>query len=617
MRKTTVIARYLLIFALAVFCFFAVFSAFSSPTADAVLPQNYVDQVKNNDAPFSDDWQSSQDYLNLDAVKAVVAEWIANKSNNLAALERDPITIAVIDSGVNFGHEIFVGEYDENGVPVVLNEGIGEYDVFLRDGSGAIIGKNTVSAIGYVSTSIMDDAPDMHGTHVCGIIATLIHELDLEKYIKIMPIKASFPNNNGSSFRLSDLTAAINFALDNGADVVNMSLVGDGLGYSSMVSHAHAQRAVFVAAAGNGRMISGTRTGYDSASKKFYPAASSNVIGVMNYIYTASGEPELAESSNYGDSYDICAPGSLIWSANGSTNNSYKRLSGTSMASPIVAFAAGLLELKYRAFDATYSKTRITQGLMHCWSDTIIKNAYTLKALDLLKVAQYEVVKLSISTDIPTTQTLDEVGEITLTVSGVTADSDIAKLVWYKTENDVTTQLATGVASIKYKPVNSVGICTIVVACVDGDGVTIGSDSIDVIVDYAAITPENTSITVSNGSDNGVVNLNKGESTVFSFNLPQNASPNTVVMWYINGDYVYSGSEFSYDFANEGLYEVHAKVNGEFVGDLIIVTVIDEFFTPMVISSITISCLLVCAAIVVVIILATRHNKAKHDAQKQ
>lgn len=617
MRKITVTARYILIVALAVFCFFAVFSSFSSQTADAVLPQNYVDQVKNNDSPFSDDWQSSQDYLNLEAVKANVAEWIANKSDNLAALERDPITIAVIDSGVNFGHEIFVGEYDEYGIPVELGDGIGKYDVFLRDGNGAIVGKNTVSAIGYISTSIMDDAPDMHGTHVCGIIATLIHELDLEKYIKIMPIKASFPNSNGSSFRLIDLTAAINFALDNGADVVNMSLVGDGSGYSSIVSHAHAQRAVFVAAAGNGRMVSGTRTGYDSASKKFYPAASSNVIGVMNYIYTASGKPELAESSNYGDSYDICAPGSLIWSANGSTNNSYKRLSGTSMASPIVAFAAGLLELKYRAFDATYTKTRIMQGLVNCWSDTIKKNSYKLNALDLLKVAKYEVVKLSISTDVPAAQTLDEVQEITLTVSGVTDDSDIAKLVWYKTENDVTTQIARGVVSINFMPVNSVGICTIDVVCVDSDGVTIGSDRIDVTVDYAAITRDNTSITVSNGSENGVVNLKKGKSTAFTFNLPQNASPHTVVMWYINGDYVSSGSILSYNFADEGLYEVHAKVNGEFVGDLIIVTVIDEFFTPAVIASITISGILVCAAIAVVIILMTRHNKAKHEAPKQ
>lgn len=50
--------------------------------------------------------------------------------------------------------------------------------------------------------------------------------------------------------------------------------------------------------------------------KWYYPAANKHVIGVMNYA-EENGNKSLVSSSNFGDVYDICAPGNAIFSADG------------------------------------------------------------------------------------------------------------------------------------------------------------------------------------------------------------------------------------------------------------------------------------------------------------
>lgn len=168
-----------------------------------------------------------------------------------------------MDSGINYDHELFTGKYDENGVAVDV-DGIGEYDVLYRDSDGNLIGKNTVLASdkNYASTnfSVADDAPDKHGTHVAGIIATFIHELNLEKYVKIMPVKSAYPTSTSSTFSSTAFKDGVQFALENGADVVNMSLAAKSTDFR--ISAAQASSAVFVAAAGNGENRGESRKAY-------------------------------------------------------------------------------------------------------------------------------------------------------------------------------------------------------------------------------------------------------------------------------------------------------------------------------------------------------------------
>ncbi|MEG1662867.1 MAG: S8/S53 family peptidase, partial [Clostridia bacterium] len=309
----------------------------------AVVPENYQAYVKNN----NHDWQDSADYLKLENAKKIVKSWAGDKAYDFSSLIDKPIVVAVIDTGIRFDHEIFAGKYDKDGKPIKSDVSVGNYDVIFRQ-NREIVCRNTVSNKTDLNVcskieDLADDHCQQHGTHVAGIIATLIHEFDLEEYIKIMPIKASNP---AGTFYPADFKQAVEFAVLKGADVVNMSL-GDGKNPSFAIPDNLVNKAVFVAAAGN--------NGYNSSSSAFYPAATPNVIGVMNYqkgsplsLYSGSNS-----GSNYGDKYDICAPGTGIYNANGESKIGYKPMTGTSMASPMVAFAGALLTLKYRALEKT------------------------------------------------------------------------------------------------------------------------------------------------------------------------------------------------------------------------------------------------------------------------
>lgn len=101
-----------------------------------------------------------------------------------------------------------------------------------------------------------------------------------------MPIKASYNSWGETTFKSTAVRAAIDFAIENGADVINMSISDKGAdpGTSTdfdMVTKEDAQKAVFVAAAGNNSTASSTVG--SAKGKWYYPAANKHVIGVMNY----------------------------------------------------------------------------------------------------------------------------------------------------------------------------------------------------------------------------------------------------------------------------------------------------------------------------------------------
>ena len=122
--------------ALVLVCVFASFCGIFG-VADAVSPDGYLQDV----ADKSLDWYMAKDYLDLATLKKIVAGWFSSSQYDFSSVK--PVVVAVIDSGINYNHELFCGKYDENGV-AVSGDGIGEYDVLYRDESGNLIGKNTV-----------------------------------------------------------------------------------------------------------------------------------------------------------------------------------------------------------------------------------------------------------------------------------------------------------------------------------------------------------------------------------------------------------------------------------------------------------------------------------------
>ncbi|MDE7373381.1 MAG: S8 family serine peptidase, partial [Clostridia bacterium] len=184
-----------------------------------------------------------------------------------------------------------------------------------------------------------------------------------------MPIKASYHyktllEGEKDSFKDSDVKSAVEFAIEQGADVINMSLSSTSTSFAGLnKSDAHT-KAVLVAAAGN-----------DGNNVKRFPAALPNVIGVMNYAHTEDGRTVLSNTSNYGNYYDLCASGTKIYSADGDikqNNFEYKSLSGTSMASPIVSFGAALLAMKYKALAGERGNEMNSVELAE-----LVRNAYT------------------------------------------------------------------------------------------------------------------------------------------------------------------------------------------------------------------------------------------------
>ena len=118
------------------------------------------------------------------------------------------------------------------------------------------------------------------------------------------------------------------YAADNGADIINCSWGGTSSSVTgqNIINYAVQSGAIVVAAAGN-----------DNTEVKFYPASYEGVVSVA-----ATRDNDLKASfSNYGTSITVSAPGSNIYST--LPGGDYGYLSGTSMASPLVAGLLGLM----------------------------------------------------------------------------------------------------------------------------------------------------------------------------------------------------------------------------------------------------------------------------------
>ena len=190
---------------------------------------------------------------------------------------------------------------------------------------------------------------------------------------KIMPIRALGENGSGSMWTVA---AAIDWAVANGADVINLSLgssSGDSISFNS-VKRAVENGVAVVAAAGN----SGER--FDKYPS--YPAAYPNVLSVASHSQGRS-RSGFSNYSRFVGGVDISAPGSSIWAASPDDDGLIWGMSGTSMATPIVAAVAAMT----RATFPNYSTQQIYDRLRA----TADPNSFTmygfLNAVDALNTS--------------------------------------------------------------------------------------------------------------------------------------------------------------------------------------------------------------------------------------
>ena len=234
-------------------------------------------------------------------------------------------TVAVIDTGIDALHE----DLSDGQVSAGYN--------FIN---------HTVINIGENS----DD--NGHGTLIAGIIGASTNNFrgiaGTNWNITLMPIKALDAKGQGNS---ADVAAAIVWAADNGAKIINLSLGGIGFAndttLSNAVSYAFNKGDVIVAAAGNDVAVNGG----DLDQNPVFPICDDNGQNMIVGVAATDVNDQKATFSNYGKScVDVSAPGKRILSTinidpvtHQSTENGYAYASGTSLAAPFVSGEAALI----------------------------------------------------------------------------------------------------------------------------------------------------------------------------------------------------------------------------------------------------------------------------------
>ncbi len=293
---------------------------------------NYLDAttVIPNDALFTDLWamnNTGQTGGTPDADIDAVEAWDINTGSS-------DVVIAVIDSGLDMGHEDIAanvwtnpGEIPGNGIDDDNNGYIDDvhgWDFSDDDNDPAPAGGGCLG----------------HGTHTAGTVGAVgnngVGVTGVNWNVKLMPIKAFEPILIIlCAASDADLMESIEYQTVMGVRISNNSW-GGSTPSQAMQDAILATRSVFVVAAGNSGNDQEVTPSYPSA----YPLA--NIISVAATTDTDA----LAGFSDYGIvSVDLGAPGVGIRST--LPNGNYGNLFGTSMAAPHVAGAAGLLLSQY------------------------------------------------------------------------------------------------------------------------------------------------------------------------------------------------------------------------------------------------------------------------------
>ena len=270
---------------------------------------NYMAHVAQtpNDPYYSQQWGVQDIHADL--------AW-----DKVTASQRAKVTIAVLDTGINFNHED-------------LQAGIVPGYNFIDNNNNPLDGHG-------------------HGTHVAGIAAAIVNNgkgiAGIAGGAKIMPVKVMDDSGSGD---YAVIINGIKYAADHGAKVISMSLGGPGSSQAMQdaVDYAISRGVSVVAASGN------------SNSSVAFPG---NCIGVIT-VGAVSSNNQRASFSNYGPEMDVVAPGVNIISSYKEGASSYTSMSGTSMATPFVSGVVALV----RAANPSLAPREVTKIIDQATTD--------------------------------------------------------------------------------------------------------------------------------------------------------------------------------------------------------------------------------------------------------
>lgn len=289
----------------------------------------------NSQALTARDWAG--DFIGLDE---------AHRFNKGKTAEGEPVTIAVIDSGVSAERVDLFGTRIKSG-----------WDAWDPDSDG------TCDAY-------------FHGTAVAGIAAGAPQG---EQFVgvapdaDILPLRA-FKGDEGADDSSANLVAElIDYAVEQGADVINVSIaLPDTEALKTAVANAVAANVVIVAATGNENLYMDDPAVVEDPEKaKFYPANYPEVIAVG--AHNQDGNFYL--QTNYGANIDLIAPGQNVVVP--LPGGGWLVQQGTSFAAPYVAGAAALLKAEFGdEASPAWIEHRLTTTALHPPNDFNIYQGY-------------------------------------------------------------------------------------------------------------------------------------------------------------------------------------------------------------------------------------------------
>lgn len=298
-------------------------------------PRSINDQCLPNDPRVNELWGMAM-------VQAPQAWCISTKSS---------VVVASIDTGVDLDHEdlnIFTnpGETgpDASGRDKATNGIDDDGNGFKDDDHGWSFLKNNNKP---------NDGQD-HGSNTSGIIGAIGNNKKGVAGgvwdIQILPIQFLNGFGSGSTGNAIKSIMYANLMTKYGVKISNNSWGGN--------TPSEALRRAVLVTQDMGNLMCAA-AGNNASSLEFYPAAYAGEPEIKNVVSVASVDENgvFSSFSNYGDWVDLAAPGERILST--TRNNTYKKMTGTSQATPHAAFTAALIWEKFPHFDYLQVKQRL------------------------------------------------------------------------------------------------------------------------------------------------------------------------------------------------------------------------------------------------------------------
>lgn len=260
----------------------------------------------------------------------------------------EPVLIGIVDTGVSLFHPDLRDHIYENPDEIAFNSLDDDGNGFVDDTNGWDFGDDDNDPNPTGSTS-----EGWHGTGVAGVAAGVTNNnTGIASPLfnaRILPVKAS-EDTDVEQF-IQNGYVGIVYAVDQGADIINLSFGGAGASNTELaiIQYAVEHDVMVIASAGN-----------DDMNTAFYPASYPGVLSVA-----ATDRDDLKTPfSNWGVGVDLSAPGQSIYTS--WNEDDYSSVSGTSFSAPLTAGVAGLVKQHHPTWNARQicEQVRVTADLI-------------------------------------------------------------------------------------------------------------------------------------------------------------------------------------------------------------------------------------------------------------